>query len=447
MRGRHSDSAELPGEYLHSKPFCVVVAQLGARNHYCAARVLDDAGLLHSLVTDTYLGNKPNLKRMLNSLPRERMPRVLRSLLDRDEPRITASKVHSFDFLGILYALRRSWCRTPTDLAELYAATNSKFGIRAARHEMMGADMIYSFSGTGESIFRRVPKGTMWKVLEKADCAVSIDRATLLREASEFDGWQPGLRDYLDSELPALEAAAEQEEILSSDLVIVPSDHAKKTLQQAGYEQGSIVTMPYGVDLTKFQLHTTKKTRHELHVVYIGSVDLRKGVQYLLRAAEALGSQRIKIKLIGTVALSRDVVHRYSSFVEFAGAISRDQIRDVFDWADLLVFPTLSDGFGLVQIEAMAAGVPVLATMNCGEVVRDGIEGHIIPTRDHLSIVRWLDHYASFPNDLENLRAAALARSEYFSLDAYASRLTEALQQFALDQRAGQLIDLERRGL
>jgi glycosyltransferase involved in cell wall biosynthesis len=103
--------------------------------------------------------------------------------------------------------------------------------------------------------------------------------------------------------------------------------------------------------------------------------------------------------------------------------MSQAGVREQMKRADLFVFPTLSDGFGLVQLEAMAAGLPVLATPCCGEVVRHGSNGLIIPPRDPSAIVAALEELRDNPDKYERLAAAASCRPLDFSPERHFDRL------------------------
>jgi glycosyltransferase involved in cell wall biosynthesis len=95
--------------------------------------------------------------------------------------------------------------------------------------------------------------------------------------------------------------------------------------------------------------------------------------------------------------------------------------------ADVFVLPTLSDGFAITQIEAMAHGLPVIATGNCGQVVRHEVDGLSVPAMNAERLAEAIAWFCDHRNQLEAFSAKALERSREFTLAAYARRLDEQL--------------------
>src|SRR5690606_13675779 len=92
------------------------------------------------------------------------------------------------------------------------------------------------------------------------------------------------------------------------------------------------------------------------------------------------------------------------------------------------LLPTLSEGSAMVCYEALAAGLPVITTPNAGSVVRDGVDGFIVPIRDGLAIAERLERLATEPGLLEQMSANALETAKEYTLDKYATRLLQALR-------------------
>jgi glycosyltransferase involved in cell wall biosynthesis len=104
-----------------------------------------------------------------------------------------------------------------------------------------------------------------------------------------------------------------------------------------------------------------------------------------------------------------------SRYVSILGVKTQAGVREQMERADVLVFPTLSDGFGLVQLEAMASGLPVIATACCGEVVRHGLDGLIVPSSDSSAIVAAIEELRDDPDKYEQLSMAASIRPNDFN--------------------------------
>jgi len=139
-----------------------------------------------------------------------------------------------------------------------------------------------------------------------------------------------------------------------------------------------------------------------LKVLWLGSVILRKGIPYLVEAARKLERQGVEFLLAGSLGISKQAVQSFPSNIKVLGRITRDQLGDYYRQAHLFVLPTLSDGFAITQLEAMAHGLPVVTTPNCGNVVTEGVDGFIVPPRDSQALA---DVIARLDADRPLLRA------------------------------------------
>ena len=158
--------------------------------------------------------------------------------------------------------------------------------------------------------------------------------------------------------------------------------------------------------------------RRNLHVLFLGNVNLAKCAHYLLQAAEKL-TNSTDFYFVGHVHFLEDKIKSAPSNVTFLGAIPPTACDDLWQWADVLVFPTLSDGFGIVQLEAMAHGVPVIATDHCGQVVIDGKNGFVIPTKNPTAIVEKFEIFVNTPALIKEMSVHAIETLKMFNIDRY----------------------------
>ena len=132
-------------------------------------------------------------------------------------------------------------------------------------------------------------------------------------------------------------------------------------------------------------------------------------------AAARLAGKGFEFISIGSQSMKPSYLAQASQFISMQGHLTQTKVREQMMRADVLVFPTLSDGFGLVQLEAMAAGLTVIATGCCGEVVRHGHDGLIVPPRDSGAVVAALDELRTDPDKHERFSAAASRRPSDYS--------------------------------
>jgi glycosyltransferase involved in cell wall biosynthesis len=135
---------------------------------------------------------------------------------------------------------------------------------------------------------------------------------------------------------------------------------------------------------------------------------VRKGVRYLLDAWEYGRLEReAELVLAGPLDEAGRLLlreHRYP--YTWAGQLPKHEVHRVFASADVFAFPTLCEGSALVVYEAMAAGLPVVTTFNAGSVVRHGIDGYVLQTRD---IEGLAEHLALLIRDADRRRRMGLA--------------------------------------
>ncbi|GAF85311.1 unnamed protein product, partial [marine sediment metagenome] len=208
------------------------------------------------------------------------------------------------------------------------------------------------------------------------------------------------------------------------DYCVVASDFSGKTLKNAGVDAGKILTLPLGVDVEKFVFKKRKKNRI-FQVLFVGSVGQRKGIKYLLEAIKKLNTDKIKLKIIGPVIGSGRAFKAYSGICEYLGPLGQDEVKNHMHQSDCFVLPSLFEGFGLVILEAMATGMPVIASANTAapEIVREGVDGFVVKPQDPDVISDKLEWLMTNREKAIDMGRAASERSEDFSWKAHTKRL------------------------
>ncbi|MEM3399438.1 MAG: glycosyltransferase family 4 protein [Candidatus Micrarchaeia archaeon] len=204
--------------------------------------------------------------------------------------------------------------------------------------------------------------------------------------------------------------------------VFVPSDLAYNSFVENGFERERLIKIPLGVDLGVFS--PAKKESDVFTVLFVGSIILRKGLQYLLQAYSKMDKKGKELVVIGSVSPEmRRIFNLYMQKMKFKHIEWADNLLPYYRNASVFVLPTLEEGFSLALLKAMACGIPVITTENSGLPIRDGVEGFICPFRDPKSIREKLLYL--FENESERKRMGNMARrkAEDFSWDKYGENL------------------------
>ena len=247
-------------------------------------------------------------------------------------------------------------------------------------------------------------------------------------EATREPAWAATLTGRSDS--PA-KLARKDEELLSADAVFVASTFTRRTLDSAPGLRAPVHVVPYGAPAVGPE-PSADRPAGPLRVLFVGSLGQRKGLSYLLEAVHRLGSAHVELTLLGhkTVAGCAPLddatrAHRWIPTLPHAEVLAEMARQDV------LVFPSLFEGFGLVVLEAMSRGLPVVATAHTAgpDVIEDGVDGFLVPIRSADAIVEKLETLLSRPDLLVQLKHAARRKAAALGWETHRRRLADALLQ------------------
>ena len=159
-----------------------------------------------------------------------------------------------------------------------------------------------------------------------------------------------------------------------------------------------------------------------MRVLFLGLINLRKGVARLLEAARILRDEPVEFWMVGPVETAHANTIANAGRVKWFGPVTRNQATQFYRDADVFILPTLSDGFAITQLEAQAHGLPVIASKFCGKVVENGLDGIVLEEPTAACIADVLRDCIVDPDRLQKLAAASRLRDE-FTIEALAERL------------------------
>jgi len=260
---------------------------------------------------------------------------------------------------------------------------HKSFGRWAARQvPRQKWDAVYCFSGVSEELLDALKENGSPSWLFRSSSHIRA-QAELL-ETEERRAGRPIDRPS------AWMIHREEREYAKADVIVTLSGFAARTFNGTGYED-KVVMVPLGVDVSNFRPTADKlEARRQrilngtkLRVLFVGTKSYRKGLLDLAQIARTLAGW-FEFRFVGPEETqARALLNELRTHVELVPAMPEAQLREAYEWGDVFVFPTVEDGFAAVLTQAYAAGLPILATTNCGapDFIRDEETGWILPIR------------------------------------------------------------------
>jgi glycosyltransferase involved in cell wall biosynthesis len=363
------------------QPFRWIVAQEGSRRNYSMPVGFNRLGLLRQLYTDIWC------RRGASAL--KKGPRLARALAGRHHAEIPSARVVSF-FTGAILRKTSGMARQTRGSREavghVWCDYGAWFAGRLRRHlETIELDprqdAFFGFdTGCLEALQLLRERGIPC-IVNQVDPG-RFEEEIVLAEYERWPGW--GLSC---GRLPQRYWDRLKAEWDTANFVCVNSDWSRSALVQQGVPADKILVTPLAVDLKgRFKIIDRSVRSGPLRVLWLGSVNLRKGFPYLIEAARMLRHTNMEFLAVGELEISENIIQSFPGSVRIRGPLPRVEVPAMYAKADVFVLPTLSDGFGVTQLEAMSQGLPVIATANCGRVVSHGVDGWIIPPRDSYAL-------------------------------------------------------------
>jgi glycosyltransferase involved in cell wall biosynthesis len=206
-----------------------------------------------------------------------------------------------------------------------------------------------------------------------------------------------------------------------ADAVICASSFTRHSLAAAGSVAPAHVA-GYGVDAELFAPRATAPAAGVLTVGFVGALSQRKGARYLLAALAALPKGAARLILYTRAAVDRELIRGFEGVeVEVRGGLSDAELAADMKRCDLVALPSIAEGFGLVILEAMACGVPVLCTTSTGgaDFIENGRDGLLIAPGSTEAILQQLVWALDHRDELFQMGQAARRKAEAHSWAEY----------------------------
>ena len=410
-----------------------VCCQLGAREQYAIPRALYRLGMLDYLVTDAWVPPSSLLAKVCGRGSK---------FAQRFHSDLRDARVKAFNSSLVLFEMlagARDLAVWPKILARnrwfqrkvvSFLRSHLRKGAwlpRSFTLSTLNSQLVLcSYSYTALEPFRYA-KAHGWKTLLVQIDPGPEEERIVAEEAARVPelagGWHPAPPEYW---------AFWREECKLADRIVVNSEWSREGLVRGGVPAEKISIIPLAYEepglgrLAEPRLQRSYPdhftAERPLRVLFLGLINLRKGVARLLEAARILRDEPVEFWMVGPVEIANASTITDTGRVKWFGPVTRNQAARFYGNADLFILPTLSDGFAITQLEAQAHGLPIIVSKTCGKVVENGLNGIILDEPSATCIAAAVRDCIANPDRLERLAFASRVRDK-FTIQALAREL------------------------
>ena len=174
-----------------------------------------------------------------------------------------------------------------------------------------------------------------------------------------------------------------REECALADHIVVNSEWSRQCLERAGVPSSKLTIAPLayepdGAEAPSHEYPERFTIDRPLRLLFVGQATVAKGIKPLLEATSLLADAPITVTIVGERSVRIPAEFANDPRIQWIGAVSRSDVMNHYRTADVLIFPSHSDGFGMAQVEAQGWKLPIIASPSCGRVVSDGVNGILL---------------------------------------------------------------------
>jgi len=256
------------------------------------------------------------------------------------------------------------------------------FGKRASQ-KIKKCDILIAGSATALDAIRRGREiGIKLIILERGSTHIKFQHEILKAEYKKY-----GVSSVITNKKVIAKELIEYQE---ADYISVPSHFVRDTYLTYGIDKKKLLINPYGVNLYSFKKNKKKSfylnNRNYFTIIHCGTLCLRKGVQYLMKAFNELNLPNSQLLLIGSMGEDFSEIYSIlkSKSIYHLGPFRQDELVDYYSIGSVFCLASIEEGLAMVIPQAMACGLPVICTDNSGgsDIVRDGVDGWVIPAQN-----------------------------------------------------------------
>ncbi len=225
----------------------------------------------------------------------------------------------------------------------------------------------------------------------------------------------------------------EMQEYENADIILAPSNFVKNTFDDINKKK--IKVLGFGADTDQFYpIDKIQKSKKYFDILFIGQKSLRKGLHYLIDAFQKFTHPNKRLHIVGS---DTEDINFFKNKIKnekiiIYGHVPQFKLNSIINKCHVFVLPSIEDGFGIVVLQAAAAGCPSIVSQNTGaaDFVSKNSCGFVVPIRDPNAIADNLQTFSDDRNLLNEFSSNALKASNNYTWSDYVDKLNDLIFEF-----------------
>jgi glycosyltransferase involved in cell wall biosynthesis len=311
-------------------------------------------------------------------------------------------------------SIDRVWQKLDEDAAEYLCANK--------QHDRISA--VYAYEDCALNLFEAANDLHVRRIYDLPIAYWETAQILLAEEAQRYPEWEPTLGGTRDS---AEKLARKTKELQLAELVVCPSNFVHESLPEKIRGSKRTAIIPFGSPPGS---PNERKSSGKLRVLFAGALTQRKGLADLFAAMKLLKSEQVELVVMGSLLRSLDWYRQWFASFTYEAPRPHSEVLRLMRSCDVFVLPSIVEGRALVQQEAMACGLPLIATRNAGadDLIDDGATGFLVPIRSPDAIAEKIEWCAAHRESISGMGIAAQERAATLTWRGYGEKVLAAVR-------------------
>lgn len=311
----------------------------------------------------------------------------------------------------------------------VYRSLDRRVALRLKQSKAKEINSIYAYEDGAAYSFKEAKKYGIQCFYDLPTGYWRSARRLLQTESELRPEWGATLSGFQDSDV---KLSRKDDELRMADIIIVASKFTAETLRDYPGELAPVKIIPYGFPpVNPHKDYSDLSINRPMKLLFVGKLTQQKGIANLFAAVDALKDQ-VTLTLVGRKA-SNDcsILNKAIAKHNWIPSLSHHEVLKLMLDHDVLVFPSLFDGFGLVITEAMAQGTPVIATERSAgpDLIQHGKNGWLVESASTGSLQKVIEELLECPELVAKAGAEAMKTAKARPWEAYEKELVATVRE------------------